>query len=224
MAKQQYYYTLISSNKNDTKKLHQILSDLINLKGKNRSQPFKITTVSGAETHDPVEIADESNSFFSKVRERMVSNILPSSGSLKFRHYTKYSFFLHKISEQVQTLLSKLDEKFLKLSNSVVTPFSTHIFNRCMTEGIYPNYLKEAQIVPLHKSGDSTICSNYRPISLLPQFNKIFEKLLHDILYCFLKDFSLLSEHQYGFRSNSSTALAVEDIYSNLLANHDKGL
>ena len=76
----------------------------------------------------------------------------------------------------------------------------------------------------LHKSGDSTICGNYRPISLLPQFNKIFEKLLHDSLYCYLKDFGLLSEHQYGFRPNSSTALAVEDIYSNLLANHDKGL
>jgi len=77
-------------------------------------------------------------------------------------------------------------------------------------------------MIPLHKSGDSTICGNYRPISLLPQFNKIFEKLLHDRLYCYLKDFGLLSEHQYGFRPNSSTALAVEDIYSNLSANHDK--
>ena len=126
----------------------------------------------------------------------MASDILPSSGSLKFSHYTKSSFFLHKISEQeVQILISKLDEKkairhgdiptkFLKLSNSVVTPSLTHIFNRCMTEGIYPNYLKEAQIVPLHKSGDSTICSNYRPISLLPKFNKIFENLLHDRLHC----------------------------------------
>jgi len=52
-----------------------------------------------------------------------------------------------------------------------------------MTEGIYPNYLKEAQIVPLHKSGESTICSKYRPISLLSQFNKIFKKLLHDRLF-----------------------------------------
>jgi len=69
VAKQQYYYTLISSNKNDTKKLHQILSDLINLKCKNRSQPSKITTASGAETHVPVEIANEFNSFFSKVGE-----------------------------------------------------------------------------------------------------------------------------------------------------------
>ena len=75
MVKQQYYYTLISSIKNDTKKLHQVFSDLINLKCKHRSQPSKITTASGAETHDPVEIANEFNSFFSKVGERMASNI-----------------------------------------------------------------------------------------------------------------------------------------------------
>jgi len=61
VEKQQYYYTLISSNKNDTKKLHQILRDLINLKCENRSQPIKITTASGAESHDPVEIVHELN-------------------------------------------------------------------------------------------------------------------------------------------------------------------
>ena len=65
----------------------------------------------------------------------MASHITPSSDSLKFSHYTKSSFFLHKISEQeVQTLISKLDEKkairhgdiltkFFKLSNSVVALF-----------------------------------------------------------------------------------------------------
>ena len=86
VAKEQYYHTLISSNKNNT----------INLKCKNRSQPSKITSASGAETHDPVEIANEFNSFFSKVGERLASNILPSSGSLKFSHYTKSSFFYAK--------------------------------------------------------------------------------------------------------------------------------
>jgi len=65
---------------------------------------------------------------------------------------------------------------------------------------------------------------NYRPISLLPKFNNIFEKLLHDRLYCYLKAFSLLTKHQYGLRPNSSMALAVEGIYSNILANYDKGL
>ena len=58
VAKQQHYYTTALLYKNDTKKLHQIWSDLINLKCKKWSQPSKITTASGAETHDPVEIAN----------------------------------------------------------------------------------------------------------------------------------------------------------------------
>ena len=105
----------------------------MNLNCKNWSQPSKITTASGAGTNDLAEIANEFNSFFIKVGERIASNIPPSSGSLKFSH-TKLSFFLHKISEEVQTLISKSDKKkaichgdiptkFLKLSNSVVSPF-----------------------------------------------------------------------------------------------------
>jgi len=98
----------------------------------------------------------------------MASNIHQSSGSFKFSHYTKSSLFLDKISEEVQTFVRKLDEKkeihhgdiptkFLKLSGSVGTSCLTHIFNRCMTEGTYPSYLKEAQIAPLQRSRDSAI-------------------------------------------------------------------
>jgi len=50
------------------------------------------------------------------------------------------------------------------------------------------------------------------------------EAALHYRLYCYLKDFGLLSEHHYAILPNSSMALAAEDIYSNLLANHNKGL
>jgi len=116
--------------------------------------------------------------------------IPPSSGSFKFSHYRKSSVFLHKICE-VQNVISKLNEKknirhgdiptkFLNWSSCVVTTVLTHAFqlNRYMKEGIHPNYLKSPQSVPLHKSGDSTICSSYRLTSLLPQSNETFEKLL----------------------------------------------
>ena len=46
--------------------------------------------------------------------------------------------------------------------------------------------------------------------------NKILEKMLHTRLYAYLQEFYLLSNHQYRFRPNSTTALAVEHIYSNL--------
>ena len=57
------------------------------------------------------------------------------------------------------------------------------VFNKCMVKGVYPNSLKIAQVIPVHKKGDKSACSNYKPISLLSQFHKIFERILHQRLY-----------------------------------------
>ena len=54
------------------------------------------------------------------------------------------------------------------------------------TEGIFPTELKLARVVPIYKSGDSAILSNYRPISILTFFAKIYEKLLYKYLHDFL--------------------------------------
>ena len=107
--------------------------------------------------------------------------------------------------------------KFLKMAKTVSAPFLSVVFNKCMVKGVYPNSLKVAQ-------GDKSACTNYRPISLLSQFSKIFERILHHRLYSYLQGFALLTGHQFGFRPNSSTSLAVESIYSDLLHNYDNGL
>ena len=114
--------------------------------------------------------------------------------------------------------------KFIKLSNSILAPILTHIFNRCTNEGTYPNCFKISQITPICKSGDQTRCTNYRPISILLQFNKIFENILHTRVYSYLQEFNLLSKHQYGYRPRSTTTYAVETIHSTLLNNSDNGL
>ena len=84
--------------------------------------------------------------------------------------------------------------------------------------------LKVAQVIPIHKKGDKSACTNYIPIFLLSQFNKIFERMLHQRLYSYLQDFELLTGNQFGCRPNLSTSLAVESIYSDLLHNYDNGL
>ena len=91
-------------------------------------------------------------------------------------------------------------------------------------DGVFPNNLKIAKVVPILKSGDSEIPTNYKPISVLTYFSKIFEK----VLYIRLKDYftknSLISQQQYGFRNNHSTSLAITDLYENILQNLDKKL
>ena len=50
-------------------------------------------------------------------------------------------------------------------------------------EGFYPDCLKVAKVIPIYKYGEQKVCSNYRPISILLQFNKIFERILYDRVY-----------------------------------------
>ena len=75
-----------------------------------------------------------------------------------------------------------------------------------------------------YKGGDKDDCNNYRPISLLPAIGKLFEKLISHRLTAHLDSHNILSHHQYGFRKNYSTELAVNDIHEKLLNNLDKGL
>ena len=93
-----------------------------------------------------------------------------------------------------------------------------------MNTGVYPKSLKIAEVIPIFKKGCSTQTTNYKPISLLCQFNKIFEKLLHTCIYSYLIRYNLLNDQQFGFRKNLPTTLAISKIHNDLLHNIDQGL
>ena len=100
---------------------------------------------------------------------------------------------------------------------SIVKPLCL-IFEKCLETGIYPSMWKKANIIPVHKKESRQSKQNYRPISLLPIFGKIFEKIIFDVLYCHLCDQGLITQHQSGFRPGDSTInqlLSItEKIYS----------
>ena len=77
--------------------------------------------------------------------------------------------------------------------------------------------MKIAKVVPLFKSGEKNVFTNYRPISLLPQFSNIFEKLYNDRMDLFLNKYDILSPRQYGFMSNMSTAEALLELVEEIL-------
>ena len=85
------------------------------------------------------------------------------------------------------------------------------IFNTSIESGIFPTKLKIAKVIPIFKAGDATAPSNYRPISLLSIFNKIFEKLIYKRLNSYLISKEIISESQYGFREKHSTEHAILD-------------
>ena len=97
----------------------------------------------------------------------------------------------------------------LKRISVIISPLLTSLINKCFVQGIFPGCLKRAFIVPVPKSGDLSLVSNYRPISILPAISKVLEKLIYKRLYGFLGRFNILFPEQYGFRSGKSTNDAI---------------
>ena len=83
------------------------------------------------------------------------------------------------------------------------------------------NVLFHTKVV--HKSGPKEICNNYRPISLLSPFAKIFEKCLYNQLNNFFSSFQLLNKQQFGFRQNHNMSLAVSSICNAFVQCLDEG-
>ena len=68
----------------------------------------------------------------------------------------------------------------------------------------FPDIWKRSNIIPVHKKNDKQLVKNYRPISLLPIFGKIFEKIIFNKIYHFLLEERLLNPNQSGFRQSDS--------------------
>ena len=80
-----------------------------------------------------------------------------------------------------------------------------------------------AKVIPIFKSDDNTDPNNYRPISLLSCFNRIFEKLVYKRMKSFIEEKNILCTSQYGFRQGHSTEHALLDIVSRIQSNMDAG-
>ena len=88
--------------------------------------------------------------------------------------------------------------------NSIVEPLCL-IFEECLKTGTYPSMWKKANVIPIHKKDSRNCKNNYRPISLLPVFGKMFEKIIYDSIYSHLLKNRLLTPHQSGFQAGDST-------------------
>ena len=99
----------------------------------------------------------------------------------------------------------EISVRMIKLCGiSIIDPLYL-ILTNCVTKGYFPEYWKKANIIPVHKKNQKNILKNYRPISLLPIFGKIFERLVFKSLYTYLIQNKLLSAKQSGFIKGDST-------------------
>lgn len=91
-----------------------------------------------------------------------------------------------------------------------------HIINLIFKTGKVPSHFKVSIVTPVHKSGDKSNINNFRPISVINNFAKIFEKCLKDRLVEFLHCNNILSKRQFGFTSGLGTADAIYEVVKNI--------
>jgi hypothetical protein len=102
----------------------------------------------------------------------------------------------------------------VKCAESLSMPLSL-IFNKSLSVGVFPTLWKEARIVPIYKSGDKSNVENFRPISILPVFGKVFESLLCPLIYWHVKQ--LIIPQQHGFVKARSTTTNLIDFISDIV-------
>ena len=91
-----------------------------------------------------------------------------------------------------------------------------NIYNASLEQGIFPDKLKLAKIIPIYKKGDTRNIQNYRPIALLSIFSKLLEKLVYNRVITFIEGMGILNEEQHGFRMNRSTETAIWNVIGDI--------
>ena len=112
----------------------------------------------------------------------------------------------------------------LKLSSSIIAPVLSELLNMSIKSGSYPSKLKIGKITPIFKSDDESDANNYRPIPLLSNFNRIFEKIMCKRMTSYIEQHDLLYPSQYGFRKGHSTQHAMLDIINDIQASMNQRL
>lgn len=116
-----------------------------------------------------------------------------------------------------------IPSSILKETSIYFSTILTHLINLSFSEGYFPDELKIAKIKPLFKSGNTKSINNYRPISLLPSFSKIFEKCMTTRLMEFLTECNILYDYQFGFRSRHSTNMALNFLVDKITSSLGSG-
>ena len=185
------------------------------------------------------KITSEFAEFFSHIRANYSRNVSQCKLGIvnylnKIPHNSKSIFFtpctLHETKNLVSSLKNKQSSGHDGITNvllkyiidSIAQPLS-YIFNKSLSQGIFPDIMKLAEVIPLHKNGDIHLVDNYRPISLLITISKILEKLIYSRVYTFLDTTGQIYDSQYGFRSKHSCEHAISELVGNILKGKEKG-
>lgn len=99
----------------------------------------------------------------------------------------------------------EISSAFIKHNIDILSPILADLINTSFSNGYFPDPLKIARLVPIYKSGNPLLPSNYRPISILPTISKIFERLLYNVTESFINKNNIIQKLQFGFQKGSGS-------------------
>lgn len=237
-TKANYYSQKFSNFKLSTRKIWELINDIGNTKSKIQTTS-KCITVNSQTINDPHEISVAFNKYFSQIAPKLADELPPSQTSHNSYLRGNYSSSMlmppithSDIIAAIQSLKNKkghIDEiptEIIKENRELFAIPLTTLFNQSIQAGTFPDRFKQAKIIPIHKTRSKIDISNYRPISILPIFSKIFETIMKKHLIMFLNKMKILNDKQFGFRPGLSTFDAINtfmfDLYNAL--NNNKSI
>lgn len=233
-AKRKYYARTFETFKSDIKRTWSIINNSLKTNSKQQQSKFIINDVT---TTDPDEIANGFNNYFINIGVTIADQIQST------RHFSEYltspatsHFNFNLVNEdEISKIIDKLknkssyghdciSNKLIKRMKTTILKSITFLINQMLSSGHFPDQLKISRVKPLFKNGDSSLLSNYRPISLLSSFSKIYEYVMFNQLYDYMNEKKMFCVHQFGFRPGHSTELAALKLVNELTKTMDIGV
>ena len=170
--------------------------------------------IEGSIVTDPLEVGNKFNTFYTTVAHKLVDKMKPPVTRYKdyFKNPIDKTFYRQPTcAKEIEQLIKELDSsnsdniydisvKVIKMAALYISGILSDIFNKSFLTGVFPQKLKYAFVLPLHKGGSKLLVTNYRPISILLKLSKILEKLMQARLIKFLESNKIIYEHQFGFQ------------------------
>lgn len=225
-SKKDFYQKYFTENKDNIKKMWKGIKEIINIKAKNFDYP---TCLQNGDTiiTDPISVSNSFNDYFTSIADNILAQ-RKYDGRKSHRDFlanrlTENFIFEDTDEKEISSIISSLHVSKSSGPNSIPTfilhllkdhiclPLA-HIFNLSLRTGCHPDILKISKTIPVFKKGSRLLVSNYRPISLLSNLNKILEKVVHSRVYQFLEDYQCIYSLQFGFRKKHSTNHALIQI------------
>lgn len=237
VSKKLHYQNFFNLNSKNPKRTWEGINEIIN-KNTRKTASTIILNVNNKTVTDPSSISDEFNLFFTTVAEKIQSEI-PKVGN--FENYinrleSPESFFFSPVTKpEIIKVIHSLDQSKStgdfsipkQVFNSVpdkLAEILEILINLTFETGIFPSSLKKVKVIPVFKNkGSNQDVTNYRPISLLSNVDKIFEKLVYSRLISYLERHNILSDRQFGFRKKHSTKLALISLTEEIRRYLDSG-